>query len=97
VITCCVWTKNTDVGKVTHIIVNPPPIGKQSIVMSVSVRVCVCLSVHDHNFGTTHPIFTNCFMHVTYSRGSILLLRRSDMLCTSGFMDDWMMSHLLIS
>jgi len=28
------------------------------------------------------------FVHVAYDRGSILLWRRSDMLCTSGFMDD---------
>jgi len=41
-----------------------PPIGQQSIVMSVSV--CVCLSVRDHIFGTTRPIFTNYFMHVTW-------------------------------
>ena len=38
-------------------LVTPPPIGERSIVMSVSV--CVCLSVHDHIFGTARPIFTN--------------------------------------
>ena len=27
-------------------------------------------------------------MHVTYGRGSVLLWRRCDKLCTSGFMDD---------
>jgi len=36
-------------------IFTPPPIGERSIVMSVSV--CVCLSVRDHIFGNTHPIF----------------------------------------
>ena len=57
-------------------------------------RVCVCLSVRDHIFGTTRPIFTNFFVHVTYGRGSVLLWRRNDKLCTSGF---WMTSYLLIS
>ena len=39
-----------------------------------SMSVCVCLSVRDHIFGTTHPIFPSFLLH-------------SDMLCTSGFMD----------
>ena len=58
--------------------------------MSVSVCLCacVCLSVRDHISGTTHPIFTEIFVHVAYGRGSVLLWRRSDTLRTSGFMDD---------
>jgi len=32
-------------------------------------------------------------MYVTYGRGSILIWRRSDMLCSSGFMDDAMFVH----
>ena len=54
-------------------------------------RVClpVCLSVRDPVFGTTRPIFTRFFVHVTCGRGSVLLWRRSDMSCTSGFMDDY--------
>ena len=43
------------------------------------VCVCVCVFVRDHIFGTTRPIFTKFFVHVSYGRGS---------LCTSGFMDD---------
>jgi len=39
-------------------------------------RVCVCLSVRDHIFRTARPIFTKCFVHVTYGRGSVLLWRR---------------------
>jgi len=42
-----------------YILLLPPPIGERSIAMSVSV--CVCLSVHDHIFGTTRPIFTEIF------------------------------------
>ena len=42
-------------------VITPPPIGERSIVMSVSVCLCVCLPVRDHIFGTTPPIF-NKFM-----------------------------------
>ena len=75
-----------------HIVI-PPPIREQSIVMSVSVCLSVCLSVHDHIFGTTRPILTKIFVHVTYGRGSVLSRRRSDILCTSGFIDDVMLAH----
>jgi len=39
-------------------LITPPPIGERSIVMSVSVCLCVCWSVRDHIFVTTSPIFT---------------------------------------
>ena len=64
------------------------PIGEQSIVMSVSECVSVCLSVHDHIFGIIRPIFSKFLMHVAYGRCSILFWWRSDTLCTSSFMDD---------
>jgi len=49
----------------------------------------------DHIFGTTRPIFIKLFVHVTHicGRGSVLLWRRSDTLCTSGFMDDVIFAH----
>ena len=54
----------------------------------------VCVFVFpDHISGTTRPIFTKVFVHVTYGCGSVLLWRRSDMLCTSGYMDDAMFAH----
>jgi len=56
------------------------------------VSVCVCLSVRDHVVGTTRPILP-IFVPVTYGRGSVLLWRRSDMLRTSGFMDDVIFGH----
>ena len=75
------------------------PIGKRSIVMSVSVclSVCVpvCLYVRNHIFITTSPIFTKNFVHVTYGRGSVLLWQRSDTLCMSGFVDDVKFAHKL--
>jgi len=49
--------------------------------MTVSVSLFVCLSVRDN-------IFTNFFLLVAYGRGSVLSWRRSDKLCTSGFIDD---------
>jgi len=42
-------------------------------VMSVSLCVCVCLSVRDHIIETTRPIFTKFFQHVTCGRGSVPL------------------------
>ena len=53
----------------------------------------MCLSVREHISGNTRPIFTNFFLHVTYSRGSVRLWRRRDMLCISGFMDDVIFAH----
>ena len=47
----------------------------------------VCLSVCDHIFGTTCPIFTKFFVHIACDRGSVLW-QHSDMLCISGFVDD---------
>ena len=60
---------------------------ERSIVISVSVCLCV-LSVRDHIVETTRPIFTN-FWRLC----SVLLWRRCDMLCTSGFMDDVIFAH----
>ena len=55
-------------------IVTSPPMGERSIVMSVSVCLCVCLSVRDHIFGTARPIFTKCFVRVTDGLDSVVLL-----------------------
>jgi len=75
-------------------VVTPPPIGERSIVMSVSVCLSVCLSVRDHVFGTARPIFTKFFCACyPYGHGSVLLSRRSDMLCTSGFISDVIFAH----
>jgi len=58
----------------------------------LSVYACVCLSaiisseLHDRS----SPDF---FVLVTHVSGSVPLRRRSDMLCTSGFMDDVIFAH----
>ena len=46
----------------------------------LSLSLCVCLSVNDHNFGTTRAIFIEFFVRVIYDRGS-------------GFMDDVIFAH----
>jgi len=48
------------------------------------------VSVHEDISGTTRDaIFTNSLVHVAYGRGSVLLRRHCDTLCTSGFVDDY--------
>ena len=63
------------------VLITPSPTGERGTVMSVSVYgcVCVCLSVHDHIFGSPRQIFSKLFVHVNYDRESVLLRRRSDM------------------
>jgi len=56
----------------------------------VCVCMCVCLSVSEDIFETTQAIFTKFFVHVADGRGSVLLLRHCDTLCTSDFVDDIM-------
>jgi len=62
------------------VLITPPPIGERSIVMSVFV----CPRAHLQN--CTSDLY-QIFTHVTYGRGSVRLWRRTDTLCTSGFMD----------
>jgi len=54
----------------------------------VCVSLCVYLSVRKRISGNTRPLFTRLFVHITHGRGSVLLWRRCDSLCTSGFMYD---------
>ena len=75
-------------------LVAPPPIEERSIVKSVSVClslfVFVCPRSYLRNYRSDLYQF---FVHVTYGRGLVLLWRRSNMLCTSGFMDDVTFAH----
>jgi len=57
------------------------------------MSVSVCLSVHDHIFGTARPIFTKIVVPVTYGRGSVLWRRKSPkwpILCRVG---RWILLH----
>ena len=58
-----------------------------------SICLCVCLYVHHHVSRNTRLIFTKCFVCVAYCRGSVVLWRLCDTLCTSCFMDDVMFAH----
>jgi len=57
--------------------------------------ICLCVNLldRDHIFGTIRSIFTKLLVHVTYGRGSVLLRRRNDTLCISGFTDDVIFAH----
>ena len=58
----------------------------ERVCLSVCICLCVCLSVFETTLHQT-------FAHVTFGRGSVLLRRRSDKLCTSCFMDGVMFAH----
>ena len=57
----------------------------------MSVSVCVCLRSNLQNY--TSDLHLYIFVRVVYGRRSVLIWRRSDTLCTSGFMDDVMFAH----
>jgi len=59
--------------------------------VSVCLPVCVCLSAIISS--ELHIRYSPFFVYATYGRGSVLLWRRSDTLCTSGFMDDVVFAH----
>jgi len=63
------------------------------VCLSVYLSVCVCLSVHHHVSRNARLIFTKCFVCVAYCRGSVVLWRLCDTLCTSCFMDNVMFAH----
>ena len=60
-----------------------------SVCVSVSVCACLYASISLEIRVRSLPIF----VHVTYGRGSVLIWRRCDMLCTSGFIDDVIIAH----
>ena len=56
------------------------------VCLSVCLSVCLPVSISPELHVRSSPIF----VHVAYVRGSVLLWRHCDMLCTSGFTDDVM-------
>ena len=55
--------------------------------------VCLCPFACEHISGTARPIVAKFYVLAAYGRGSIVLWRRCDTLCTSGFVDDVMFTH----
>jgi len=56
--------------------------------------VCLCVCVFAIIYSELHVRSSpNFLMNVTYGRGSVLLWRRNDTLCTSGFTLDVMFAH----
>ena len=58
-----------------------------------SACLSVCASVHEHISATAAPIFTKFVVQNLRGRGSVLLRRRCDMLCTSVL---WTTSRLVV-
>jgi len=61
--------------------------------MSMSVCLCVCVCVFAIISSELHVRSSPIFVHVIYGRGSVIRWRRSDALCTSGFMHDVIFAH----
>ena len=77
------------------VVITPPPISVRSIVMTVSVCLFVCLPASiTPKLHATRPISAKHFLRVAYVPDSVLLWRRCDRLCISGFMND-VMSYIL--
>ena len=64
-----------------------------SVCLSVSLSLCVCVCLSAIISPELHVRSSPDFVHVTCRRGSVLLLRRIDTLCTSGYMDDVIFDH----
>ena len=54
----------------------------------VCLYFCLSVCVREHISGTAGPIFTKFFVQIPCGRGSVLVWRRCDTLCTFSFMDD---------
>jgi len=66
--------------------------GRKLSIIVTSMPVCVYFPLM-YISGTACPDFAKLSVSVTYGCGSVLLRRRCDMLCTSGFVDDAMFAH----
>jgi len=66
-------------------VIQSSPTGK---VRSFATSILTCQSVRSCNSKTARPNSTDFCTHVAHGCGSILLWRRGDTLCTSGFVDD---------
>ena len=84
------WSRS-DLRGVARCVVTSPLVAVRSIAMSVYVRLYVCLLAHLNN--DVSNLQKNFFTCYTCDRGSVLLWRKCNTLCTSGFVDDVMFVH----
>ena len=75
--------------QLTNSVVTSPPAGVCSIAISVFVCLYVCLLACLKNTSKYHQIS----VHVSCGRGSVILWRQCNTLCTFGLVDDVMLSH----
>jgi len=64
-----------------------------SVCMFLLLSLWVGGFVSEHISKTTRPTITKFSTHVARGRGLVVLWRRCDTLCTSGFAEDVMLSH----
>jgi len=64
----------------------------ERVCLSVCLSVCVFVCPRSYRQNYTSNLH-HFFAHATYGRGSVLLWRCSDTLCTSGFMNDVIFAH----
>jgi len=78
---------------VTYNNYSAPDKAAEYTVMSVSVCLCVFVCPRSYHWNYTSDLHQMFLVRVTYGRGSVVVWRRSDKLCTSGFMDDVIFAH----
>jgi len=79
-------------GQIFVLIVTSPSVGVRSIAC-LYVCLIVCFSVRSHISKTARSNFIKFSLRVTCDRGSVLLRRHCNMLCTSGFVDNVVFSY----
>ena len=72
-----------------------PSMGAMYCDQRVCMSVCLSVYVRSHISKTTRLNFTKFYLHVTYGGGSVILCRQCNTLCTSGVVDDVMLSKII--
>jgi len=75
--------------RLSYLAISPPPPGRG--LKCFRERVCLCLSSRISE--TVRPNVTAFSPHINCGRSSVLLWRRRNTLCTSGFVNDVMFAH----
>jgi len=89
-----VFLSITDVNKAVIDHRLRPQCGAQSVELLSAHVISVSLYTRAYLRNYTYDLH-QIFVHVTYGRRSVLLWRRSDTLCTSGFIDDVILAYCI--